>query len=179
MRNCPWRNSPKRGALRRKLQSIKTVGLRRSWLPCGCIGACVGRRSCLRSQKRTARSSTSSAAPSVRRVSPAKTRAARSWRAGTRFLLYLVIAASIDAKWPHRRQKRHLQRLNPAGRRRRFKAQPSRHCADDPPPCLWTVVGAAINGLYGLSVACLARSAQRFQPPHATTSQSAPGVQPT
>jgi hypothetical protein len=51
------------------------------------LGALVGRLSCLRSQKRTARSSTPNAAPSERCVRPAKTRAARSWRPVTRFLL--------------------------------------------------------------------------------------------
>ena len=59
------------------------------------FGALVGRRSCLRSQNRTARSSTPSAAPSVRCVSPAKTRAARSWRPVTRFVLCPATTISI------------------------------------------------------------------------------------
>jgi len=60
------------------------------------LGAPVGRRSCLRSQNLTARSSTPSAAPSVRCVSPAKTRAARSWRPVTRFLLCSATRAPVD-----------------------------------------------------------------------------------
>ena len=70
------------------------VGSANSMTPCSSrhcsirrsLGEPVGLRSCLRSQNLTARSSTPSAAPSVRWVSPARTRAARSWRPVIRFI---------------------------------------------------------------------------------------------